>query len=283
MPFDVDCLRRDLDRARHRYRAALEEMSRAEKVHGDLGGQHPDGVQSLRNANRQLSLGAQEFRGALRRFSDAILIPAETGGGSGSGLVVAPAGLGPQARTVAYEYVRLKKAFLEAEIDTTHTLIYVARAERRLRFHEAAERSLAMARKSFRTAIDWLEQAPLGPEERDAARTRLHEIYHELNACAAAAPDVFPVLAPAPMEQSEPEADDATPAANLEEFERLTKREMQVLKLVAEGHSTKEIAARLGIAFKTAACHRSRVMAKLNAPNAAGLVHYAIRAGLVAL
>src|ERR1044072_6754133 len=45
--------------------------------------------------------------------------------------------------------------------------------------------------------------------------------------------------------------------------ESLTNREIEVLKLIATGMSTKDIAGALGIAFKTAACHRSRIMAKL--------------------
>lgn len=61
----------------------------------------------------------------------------------------------------------------------------------------------------------------------------------------------------------------------------LTAREHQVLQLVAEGKTTKEIAAFLGIGFKTAVSHRTRIMEKLNIHNTAGLVRYAIRRGMV--
>jgi DNA-binding NarL/FixJ family response regulator len=61
----------------------------------------------------------------------------------------------------------------------------------------------------------------------------------------------------------------------------LTAREREVLKLIAEGRSTKEIAHQLGISFKTAACHRSRILRKFNAHNSVLLVRAAIRAGLV--
>jgi DNA-binding NarL/FixJ family response regulator len=61
----------------------------------------------------------------------------------------------------------------------------------------------------------------------------------------------------------------------------LTDREKQVLILIAEGLSTKEIAAVLGISFKTADCHRSRIMDKLDLHETASLVRYAIRRGLV--
>jgi DNA-binding CsgD family transcriptional regulator len=70
------------------------------------------------------------------------------------------------------------------------------------------------------------------------------------------------------------------PEANLDQ---LTPREMEVLRRIAEGNSTKEIAEKLGIAFKTAACHRYRVMEKLGIHQTASLVRYAIRQGIVKL
>ena len=63
--------------------------------------------------------------------------------------------------------------------------------------------------------------------------------------------------------------------------ERLTPRERQVLQLVAEGKTTKEIATILGVSVKTCESHRTRVMQKLGIHTAAGLVRYAIREGLV--
>ena len=62
---------------------------------------------------------------------------------------------------------------------------------------------------------------------------------------------------------------------------RLSERERQVLKLVAEGKSTKQIAQVLEISVKTAEFHRGRVMEKLNIHDTAGLVRYAIREGLI--
>ncbi|MGZ4732860.1 MAG: response regulator [Terriglobales bacterium] len=61
----------------------------------------------------------------------------------------------------------------------------------------------------------------------------------------------------------------------------LTDRERQVLQLVAEGKTTKEIASLLGISVKTAESHRSNIMEKLNIHETAGLVRYAIRSGLI--
>ena len=63
--------------------------------------------------------------------------------------------------------------------------------------------------------------------------------------------------------------------------EMLTPRELQVLQLVAEGKSTKEVASLLGISFKTAESHRTRIMEKLDIHETAGLVRYAIRRGVI--
>jgi two-component system, NarL family, response regulator NreC len=61
----------------------------------------------------------------------------------------------------------------------------------------------------------------------------------------------------------------------------LTSRERQVLQLVGEGRSTKQIAALLGISIKTADNHRAKLMDKLDIHQVAGLVRYAIRSGLI--
>lgn len=61
----------------------------------------------------------------------------------------------------------------------------------------------------------------------------------------------------------------------------LSKRELQILKLIAEGNGTKQAAAALGIAFKTAVGHRSKLMEKLAIHDAASLTRYAIRTGII--
>jgi DNA-binding NarL/FixJ family response regulator len=63
----------------------------------------------------------------------------------------------------------------------------------------------------------------------------------------------------------------------------LTSRERQILQLIAESKSTKEIARILNISYKTAESHRSRLMKKLDIHETAGLVRYAIRRGLLQL
>ena len=61
----------------------------------------------------------------------------------------------------------------------------------------------------------------------------------------------------------------------------LSGRERQVLQLVGEGKSTKEIAVHLGISVKTSESHRARLMKKLDIHETASLVRYAIRHGLI--
>ncbi|MFB3827681.1 MAG: helix-turn-helix transcriptional regulator [Bryobacteraceae bacterium] len=61
----------------------------------------------------------------------------------------------------------------------------------------------------------------------------------------------------------------------------LTEREKQVLVLIADGKSTKEVAVELGISYKTADSHRSKIMEKLDIHETATLVRYAVRHGLV--
>jgi DNA-binding NarL/FixJ family response regulator len=65
-------------------------------------------------------------------------------------------------------------------------------------------------------------------------------------------------------------------------LEVLTLRQREVLRLVAEGNSTKQVAARLGLSAKTVEAHRGAIMERLGIRDLAGLVRFAIRAGLVA-
>jgi DNA-binding NarL/FixJ family response regulator len=62
---------------------------------------------------------------------------------------------------------------------------------------------------------------------------------------------------------------------------RLTAREREILKLVAEGSSTRQIASRLELSVKTVDNHRTNLMRKLDVHNVAGLTRHAIEAGLI--
>ncbi len=71
--------------------------------------------------------------------------------------------------------------------------------------------------------------------------------------------------------------------AQVESGDVLTDREIEVLKLVAEGRSSQEIADLLNVSKKTVMCHRANIMAKLDIHNRANLIKYAINHGLVEL
>ena len=66
-------------------------------------------------------------------------------------------------------------------------------------------------------------------------------------------------------------------------LERLTPRQREILQLIAERHSTKEIAVILNISIKTVETHRAQLMQRLDIHDVPGLVRFAIRAGLVSL
>ena len=61
----------------------------------------------------------------------------------------------------------------------------------------------------------------------------------------------------------------------------LTPRQREILQLIAEGHTTKGVASKLGLSVKTVETHRMQLMERLDIHDVAGLVRYAIRIGLV--
>ncbi len=73
----------------------------------------------------------------------------------------------------------------------------------------------------------------------------------------------------------------APPSDPDEDFNKLTAREKQVLQLIAQGNSNKDIAAILGLSVNTVAVHRANLMDALKMHKTAELVLYAIRKGLV--
>ncbi len=64
-------------------------------------------------------------------------------------------------------------------------------------------------------------------------------------------------------------------------IDALTPRQREVLQLVAEGNTSKDIADRLGVSFKTVEAHRAQIMERLGLHDVAGLVRFAMRMGLV--
>jgi DNA-binding NarL/FixJ family response regulator len=65
-------------------------------------------------------------------------------------------------------------------------------------------------------------------------------------------------------------------------LDKLTPRQIEVLRMVAEGHRTREIASRLKLSVKTVESHRGEIMKRLAIHDVVGLVRYAMRVGLVA-
>jgi len=68
-----------------------------------------------------------------------------------------------------------------------------------------------------------------------------------------------------------------------DDYDRLTPREKQVFKLLAEGKTSRDIAKYLTISLKTAMTHRTNLMAKLNMHSRAELIRYAIRKAIISL
>ena len=85
-----------------------------------------------------------------------------------------------------------------------------------------------------------------------------------------------PEVAREAMDASKPR-----PKGASDPYETLTDREKEILKLVAEGHSNKEVAEVLGISVKTAMSHREHVMNKLDLHNRTDLVRFALENGVL--
>jgi DNA-binding NarL/FixJ family response regulator len=77
------------------------------------------------------------------------------------------------------------------------------------------------------------------------------------------------------------QAGSATSGQAADPYEALTDREKQVLKLVAEGHSNKEVAELLDISVKTAMSHREHIMQKLDLHSRTDLIRFAIQQGVI--
>jgi DNA-binding CsgD family transcriptional regulator len=173
------------------------------------------------------------------------------------------------------ESFRLREELIKAHLELSHTLAGIATESRysdRLR-HSCYK----AARNGYNRAMTMLGSE--GPPSK-AIEISIHRLRSTLMR-----------LKPTPGVPAEQAERNGTPAAtsrprlsaskSANGTDKLTPRETQVLKCIAEGQSTKELAGVLGITFKTAACHRERIMCKLNAHSSAVLVRYAIRAGLI--
>jgi DNA-binding NarL/FixJ family response regulator len=102
-----------------------------------------------------------------------------------------------------------------------------------------------------------------------AATDLVQAIHQVLRGGVYLSPGISRAVVEAYLSKSEPAADP------------LTARERQVLQMIGEGNSTKDVARVLGISVKTAESHRARLMRKLDIHETASLVRYAIRHGLI--
>ena len=79
----------------------------------------------------------------------------------------------------------------------------------------------------------------------------------------------------------EPSVKAGPPVASLDAIKTLSARELEVIRLVAEGHSSKEIADRLDLSVRTVEKHRANIMDKINVKEVASLVRWCIQMGIV--
>ncbi|MCP3902028.1 MAG: response regulator transcription factor [Planctomycetes bacterium] len=105
------------------------------------------------------------------------------------------------------------------------------------------------------------------------------EVVRAIRAVAASQVYLSPAIAATVVDAMKSGRSDARGSA----FEILTDRERAVLQLIAEGHSTRDIAERLHLSVKTIGTHREHIMTKLDIHSVAGLTKYAIREGLTSL
>ncbi len=132
--------------------------------------------------------------------------------------------------------------------------------------------SLSMhADKRFVLAV--LEAGASGYLLKESA---LEELVRAIRAVEAGQTYLSPAIAGVVVEAYK--ADHPKTASSM--FSLLTAREREVLQLIAEGRSTKEIAELLCVSVKTVSTHREHLMKKLNLYSIAGLTKYAIREGL---
>ncbi len=114
-------------------------------------------------------------------------------------------------------------------------------------------------------AAGYVPKKALGSELISAIRTIHQQVSYLYPSAAAAIIEGY-------REKGEPEP-----------YDRLTAREREVLKLIAEGHTSREIADMLFISLSTVMGHRTKILEKLKLRNRADLVRYAVRKGLVSV
>jgi two-component system, NarL family, nitrate/nitrite response regulator NarL len=103
------------------------------------------------------------------------------------------------------------------------------------------------------------------------------ELLKAIESVYAGEPFFSPEIAKAALNQL------VTSGGKKDPFAQLTSREREVLVLIAEGQSNKEIATRLGIGVRTIETHRERIMRRLDIHSVAGLTKFAIANGMISI
>lgn len=150
--------------------------------------------------------------------------------------------------------------------------------------HPATQVLILTMHESAEYFLQALRMGAAGYLVKKAAPTELHMA---INAVAHGGAFLYPGLAKALVRAyvepaTSPPYRDASEEVNLaQELRVLTPRELEVLKLVAEGHTNQEIADQLVLSIKTVQAHRANVMEKLGLHDITHLVRFAVRYGLI--
>lgn len=138
-------------------------------------------------------------------------------------------------------------------------------------------RVIALSMHSSRKFV--LESLRAGASGYVPKESAFEELARAIEAVAAGQTYLSPRIAGLVVEDRIAPAGSTPPSA----FAVLTPREREVLQLLAEGHTTKGIAASLGLSAKTVESHRRQIMHKLDLHSVAEITKYAVREGLTQL
>jgi DNA-binding NarL/FixJ family response regulator len=163
-------------------------------------------------------------------------------------------------------------------LDVTMPELSGIEATRQIREHHPAARIIALSMHSDRRYVTgMLTAGASGYLVKDCA---LEELATALRTVMRGEIYLSPRIAGAVVESLRGAA---SPVGSSAQVAVLTSREREVLQLLAEGHGTRDIAARLHVSVKTVETHRRQIMTKLGIESVAGLTKFAIREGITSL
>lgn len=184
--------------------------------------------------------------------------------------VVAEAGTGEEAL-----HLTVAEVPDVAVIDVTMPRLSGIEAVRRIRSSAPSTRCLALSVHETHLQVTQALQA--GASGYVVKSASAQELVEAVRATAQGRAYLSPSIAHCVVEAIAPHREGAASSVA-----QLSGREREVLQLIAEGLSSKEIAAALGVSLKTVDTHRSNLMGKLNIRKVSKLVRVAIHEGLVA-